>query len=61
MFRRSEYSTMVGCLWLANGLASTFGGLIGYGSAQLNGVRSLAGWQVNSNTIKNNYKMYKYK
>ncbi|KAI9308728.1 major facilitator superfamily domain-containing protein [Cunninghamella echinulata] len=45
MFRRSEYSTMVASLWLANSVASTFAGLIGYGSAQLNGVKSMSGWQ----------------
>ncbi|KAI8337143.1 major facilitator superfamily domain-containing protein [Chlamydoabsidia padenii] len=45
LFRRSEHSTMVGFLWIANGFASTFGGLIGYGSAHLKGVNGMDGWQ----------------
>ncbi|KAI8099338.1 major facilitator superfamily domain-containing protein [Halteromyces radiatus] len=45
LFRRSEHATMVGALWIANGLASTFGGLIGYGSAHLVGVNGYDGWQ----------------
>ncbi|CAO3580886.1 unnamed protein product [Absidia cylindrospora] len=45
LFRRSEHSTIVGFLWIANGFASTFGGLIGYGSAHLKGVNGMDGWQ----------------
>ncbi|ORX61497.1 MFS general substrate transporter [Hesseltinella vesiculosa] len=45
VFRRHELSTAIGALWIANGFASTFGGLIGYGSATLSGRYGMAGWQ----------------
>ncbi|KAI8071066.1 major facilitator superfamily domain-containing protein [Gongronella butleri] len=45
VFRRRELNIAIGALWIANGFASTFGGLIGYGSATLSGRNGMAGWQ----------------
>lgn len=45
LYRRQEQAGRIGMVYICNGLALAFGGLIGYGIGHMSNVKGLAAWQ----------------